>query len=276
MDEQAFKMGYLMGVALAHIRRDKVQSATAEVEVALPTIIAVDREFRGLLAEGPSQPLFRPRAYLGRQAEERRQDILLADLQHRLYGLAERGRETYQKAMDSARELYVAMEEARLHDAITAVASAPPEDYERGAEVVQEEVERLASSLGVDRQNGLGLIGDWQAPGEALNFVASKGSRGIFISLLAMKNPFSHVVDVLSGGSVIRRSLESLWPRREEVGPVLAGLLLIGTDILSGVHSVLAEPSLVTAAAGIQAMYSIPDGLARIGRGVERLRERWQ
>lgn len=272
MDREAFQLGYLMGRALSLIDAAGMTGATRGLEAAVTRILAVDRVVRAELEnvqreelEWFEQLFHRPWPYLF--PEYGRLWTLLVVIPRN----AERA---YEDAVQHAATIHGAMEQSGLHDVVAHVAEVQPEAYGREREWPPPDVHRLAESLGTSVEEAIELVGGKLTPQEAIAEVRQTGSRNIFARLLSTPNPFtaflSRVMSFRRGTTpeILRR----WWPIKEGWGPALGGVVLVGADIVSAVEGLVGGSSLGGVAAAIQAVYSVPEGCARIQRGVERIR----
>lgn len=279
MDTRAFELGYLMGRSISRVHAADVAAATRGLEAAFGRIVSVADTFAealetlgqegwrelGTWEEAPRRQLPWPRDWPER--------AVLEDLLRRAEG-------AYENAVEHARQIAEAMEAAGWHDAVQFLFEATPDGYGQERESVPTDVRRLADSLGRSAEEALDLIGGKLPPQAAVTIVREAGgSRSILARFLAMRNPFTtflnrRVLLAWPGPSLER--IRALWPSPEGWGPALGGAILVGADIVTVVEGVVQLSSLGSAAAAIQAAYSIPEGLARIQRGIAVMGEERQ
>lgn len=280
MDQKAFQAGYLMGRALSQVRPSSVHAATQGLLTALTQIILIDRELTKRL-EILDQEAMRAFIEWYRDLPERlrrwppRLYYYYSDVWDVIVGLPLGAEQVYQRALQHATKIHLSMDQSGLHEVILQLAKTPPAGYGEERERVPPDIRWLAESLGASDEEVIDLAGGELRPQDALESLAQEGgSRSVFGRFLAMPNPFAVFRRKLMSlrEHVTPQVLGKLWPRRSGWGPALAGATLVGVDIISATEGILSMSSLGTVASAIQAIYSIPEGVARIRRGVEKMR----
>lgn len=273
MDRKAFELGYLLGHALSRVEAEDIVAATRGVEAALRRILVVDEVFRAELETIPPDELKEmPFVLLGEGRVYwlpyyRRAWVVFVELPRS-------AEQAYEDAIRHVAIIQETMEKSGLHEVIAHLAQATPEGYGAEREWPPPDILRLAESLGVSIEDTAELVGGRLSPQEAIAEVGQRGSRNVFALLLRMPNPFTIFSNRIwrFKRELSLERVRSLWPRREGWGAALGGAILVGADIVAAVEGVLEGPSLGGIAASIATVYSVPEGCARIRRGVERMR----
>ncbi len=273
MDRKAFELGYLLGRALSRGEAADIVAATRGVEAALRRILVVDEVFRAELETIPPDELKEMPFVLLEEGGVRwlpyyrRAWVVFVELPRS-------AEQAYEDAIRHVAIIQETMEKSGLHEVIAHLAQATPEGYGAEREWPPPDILRLAESLGTSIEEAVEVVGGRLSPQEAIAEVKRTGSRSIFARFLSTPNPFTAF---LSRVLHFRRKLtleelRNLWPKREGWGAALGGAILVGADIVAAVEGVLEGPSLGGIAASIATVYSVPEGCARIRRGVERMR----
>lgn len=295
MDREAFELGYLIGLAVSKTRIPKVVGATRRLEETLRSLVEVDRAFVTMVGEPltasaieemkdllelpaplvpyrlplpPSWPFRRYAHYSARDLS----------LPLRLLLMAEFAGHVYDRSRDDVAAIQALVEAAGWHEAIRLLVPKELPGYGREREEVPPDVRRLAQSLGMSFEDALELLGGKITPHNVLRELREAeeegGPSGVFHLLLEAPNPFRQFLQGLREVRVQlnRELLRRMWPRREGWGGALGGVVLAGADIVTVVETAWST-SPWSIAAAIQAAYSVPEGLARMRRGVRVMRQ---
>lgn len=270
MDRKAFELGYLMGRAISRIRAIEVAAATRGLEASLAHIVSIDRMFTELLEtldldEWEIWPLERP---WWRFSSYKRVWMVLEYLPRS-------AEEAYETGIQHARKIAESMDQSGLHDVIQHLLESTPKGYGEERESLPPDVRWLADMLGMSPDEALNLIGGKLLPEEALRTLQEiGGSRGVFARFFGTPNPFATFRRKLLylWRQLNSQKVRALWPKREGWGAALGGAILVGADIVKAVEGIAGLPSVGKVAGAIQAVYSVPEGLARIQRGIAVIR----
>lgn len=269
MDRKAFALGYLLGSALSRVDRADIVAATRGVEVALSKIVVVDEVIRGELEGIPPDELAEWWLWLP-PFLHRGRIVWVVPLD-----LARIAEQAYQDAIRYAAMVDESMGKSGLHEVIGHVARETPKGYGAEREWPPPDIQRMAEGLGASVEDAVEVVGGRLSPQEAIAEVGQTGSRNIFERLLSTPNPFTAFLRRVlrfNRRKLTAERIRKWWPSRQGWGPALGGVVIVGSDIVSAVKQVLGGFSLGEISEAIGALYSIPDGCARIQRGVERMR----